>query len=148
MKARHRRLIFIAMGVIGLTVAVLFLANALRSNLVFFLTPTEALAGEKAQPEGRQFRLGGMVQAGSVKKTPGGLKVKFVVTDNSHSLPVHFEGILPDLFREGQGVVAEGMLRDKQFYASKVLAKHDEKYMPPEVANAMKGGSYKMPSRP
>ena len=148
MKARHRRLIFIAMGVIGLTVAVLFVMNALRSNLVFFLTPTEALAGEKAQPEGRQFRLGGMVQNGSVKKTAGGLKVTFMVTDNSHSIPVHFEGILPDLFREGQGVVAEGMLRDKQFYASKVLAKHDEKYMPPEAANAMKGGSYKPPVKP
>jgi cytochrome c-type biogenesis protein CcmE len=148
MKARHRRLIFIAVGVIGLAVAVLFLMNALRSNLVFFLTPTEALAGEKAPPEGRQFRLGGMVQNGSVKKTPGGLKVTFRVTDNSHSIPVHFEGILPDLFREGQGVVAEGVLRDKQFYASKVLAKHDEKYMPPEAANAMKGGSYQMPARP
>ena len=148
MKARHRRLIFIAVGVIGLVVAVLFLMNALRSNLVFFLTPTEALAGEKAQPEGRQFRLGGMVQNGSVKKTPGGLKVAFIVTDHQHSLPVHFEGILPDLFREGQGVVAEGVLRDKQFYASKVLAKHDEKYMPPEAANAMKGGSYKPPAKP
>ncbi len=148
MKARHRRLIFIALGVIGLIVAVLFLMNALRSNLVFFLTPTEALAGEKAQPEGRQFRLGGMVQTGSVKKTPGGLKVAFMVTDNSHSIPVHFEGILPDLFREGQGVVAEGVLRDRQFYASKVLAKHDEKYMPPEAANAMKGGSYKPPVKP
>lgn len=147
MKARHRRLILIAVGVIGLIVAVLFLMNALRSNLVFFLTPTEALAGEKAQPEGRQFRLGGMVQTGSVKKTPGGLKVAFMVTDNSHSIPVHFEGILPDLFREGQGVVAEGVLRDKQFYASKVLAKHDEKYMPPEAANAMKGGSYPMSSK-
>jgi cytochrome c-type biogenesis protein CcmE len=147
MKARHRRLIFIAVGVAGLVVAVLFLMNALRSNLVYFLTPTEALAGERQQPEGRQFRLGGMVQAGSVKKTPGGLKVVFVVTDNSHSIPVHYEGILPDLFREGQGVVAEGVLRDRQFHASKVLAKHDEKYMPPEAANAMKGGSYPMPAR-
>jgi len=148
MKARHRRLIFIAIGVIGLVVAVLFVMNALRSNLVYFLTPTEALAGEKAQPEGRQFRLGGMVAKGSVKKTPGGLKVVFKVTDFKHTIPVHFEGILPDLFREGQGIVAEGVLRHKQFYASKVLAKHDEKYMPPEAANAMKGSSYKAPVKP
>jgi len=148
MKARHRRLIFIAVGVVGLVVAVLFLMNALRSNLVYFLTPTEALAGTQAQPEGRQFRLGGMVAKGSVKKTPGGLKVVFMVTDHSHSIPVHFEGILPDLFREGQGVVAEGVLRNKQFYATKVLAKHDEKYMPPEAANAMKGSNYKVPAKP
>jgi cytochrome c-type biogenesis protein CcmE len=139
-KPRHKRLAIIVSAVVGLTVAGLFVLNAFRSNLVFFFSPTEALAGKA--PVDRTFRLGGMVENGSVRKSPDGLKVDFVVTDNNQRIEVHYEGLLPDLFREGQGVVAQGKLQDKRFIASEVLAKHDEKYMPPEAAKAMQGGTF------
>jgi cytochrome c-type biogenesis protein CcmE len=141
MKARHKRLTMIVTGVVGLTIATLFVMNAFQSNLVYFYSPTEILEG-KAPPD-KTFRIGGMVQQGSVKKSADGLKVDFIVTDTNKSIPVHYEGILPDLFREGQGVVAQGRLEDgNRFRAREVLAKHDEKYMPPEAAKALQGGAF------
>jgi cytochrome c-type biogenesis protein CcmE len=139
MKARHKRLAIIVTAVAGLTIAALLILNAFRSNLVYFFSPTEVLEGKA--PVDRLFRIGGMVATGSVQRD--GLKVSFVVTDNNKNLPVTYQGILPDLFREGQGVVAQGKLTaDKQFIATEVLAKHDENYMPPDAASAMKGGSF------
>ncbi|MEK9134270.1 MAG: cytochrome c maturation protein CcmE [Pseudomonadota bacterium] len=141
MKTRHKRLAIIVTGVVGLTVAGLFVLNAFRSNLVFFYSPTEVLEGKVAT--NKTIRIGGLVEKGSVQRSPDGLKVDFVVTDLNKKLPVHYEGILPDLFREGQGVVTQGRLQpDNTFVASEVLAKHDEKYMPPEAAQALKGGTF------
>ncbi len=140
MKPRHKRLAIIVSGVVGLTLASLFVLNAFRSNLVFFYSPTEVLEGKA--PVDRVFRIGGMVEKNSVQKSPDGLKVDFIVTDTNKRLPVHFEGILPDLFREGQGIVAQGKLEGDRFVAREVLAKHDENYMPPEAAKAMQGGSF------
>jgi cytochrome c-type biogenesis protein CcmE len=141
MKTRHKRLAIIITGVVGLTVAGLFVLNAFRSNLVFFYSPTEVLAGKVTT--NKTIRIGGMVENGSVRKSSDGMKVDFIVTDLNKKLPVHYEGILPDLFREGQGVVAQGRLQsDNTFVASEVLAKHDEKYMPPEAAQALKSGSF------
>lgn len=135
MKPRHKRLTVIAVSVVGLTVAALFVLNAFRSNLVFFYSPTEVLAGEA--PQDRRFRIGGLVEQGSVKRN--GTKVNFVVTDLRTRISVHYEGTLPDLFREGQGVVAQGRLgSNNRFIADEILAKHDENYMPPEVADALK----------
>ena len=141
MKPRHRRLAIIVVSVVGFTAAALFILNAFRSNLVYFYSPTEVLEGKA--PTGELFRLGGMVEKASVKKSSDGLTVDFVITDTNKSLPVHYRGILPDLFREGQGVVVQGKLgADKRFTAREVLAKHDENYMPPEAAKALKGSSY------
>ena len=141
MKTRHKRLAIIVTGVVGLTVAALFVLNAFRSNLVFFYSPTEVLEGKVAT--NKTIRIGGLVEKGSVQRSTDGLKVDFVVTDLNKKLPVHYEGILPDLFREGQGVVTQGRLQaGNTFVASEVLAKHDEKYMPPEAAQALKGGTY------
>ena len=143
MKTRHKRLAIIVSGVVGLTVAGLFVLDAFRSNLVFFYSPTEVLEGKVSVAPGQTIRIGGLVEQGSVKRSADGLKVDFVVTDNNKKLPVHYQGLLPDLFREGQGVVAQGKVReDNTFQASEVLAKHDEKYMPPEAAQALKGGSF------
>jgi len=134
----------IAVGVTSLVAAGLFVLNAFRSNLVYFFSPTEVLAGNA--PVNKMFRLGGMVEKGSVRKGADGLKVNFVITDMNKRINVHYEGILPDLFRDGQGVVAQGRLGpDKSFIASEVLAKHDENYMPPEAAAAMKGAAYQKP---
>jgi cytochrome c-type biogenesis protein CcmE len=146
MKPRHKRLAIIVIGVVGLTTAGLFVANAFRSNLVYFFSPTEVLAGKA--PADKLFRLGGLVEKGSVQRSADGLKVDFVITDTAKSVPVHYEGILPDLFREGQGVVAQGSLNNGRFVAREVLAKHDEKYMPPEAAKALEGASYQMPVKP
>jgi cytochrome c-type biogenesis protein CcmE len=146
MKPRHKRLAIIVIGVVGLTTAGLFVANAFRSNLVYFFSPTEVLAGKA--PVDKLFRLGGLVEKGSVQRSADGLKVDFVITDTAKSVPVHYEGILPDLFREGQGVVAQGSLNNGRFVAREVLAKHDEKYMPPEAAKALEGASYQMPVKP
>jgi cytochrome c-type biogenesis protein CcmE len=143
MKTRHKRLAIIISGVIGLTVAVLLVLDAFQSNLVFFYSPTEVLEGKVKIAPGQTIRIGGMVEQGSVKRSADGLKVDFIVTDNNKKLPVHYQGLLPDLFREGQGVVAQGKVQDgNKFLASEVLAKHDEKYMPPEAAQAMKGGTF------
>ena len=134
MKARHKRLAIIVVGVVGLTIAALFVLNAFRSNLVFFYSPTEILEGKA--PLDRRFRIGGLVEQGSVRKK--GTQVEFIVTDLNTRIAVHFNGILPDLFREGQGVVAQGRITaDQRFIADEVLAKHDENYMPPEVADAL-----------
>jgi cytochrome c-type biogenesis protein CcmE len=136
LKPKRKRLVFVTVGVAILGVAVLLVLNAFRENIVFFLSPTELL--EKAAPSDRVVRLGGLVEDGSVEHGPDS-SVRFKVTDLKHDIPVRYVGILPDLFREGQGVVAEGRLQpDGSFQASSVLAKHDEKYMPPEVAEALK----------
>jgi len=134
MKPRHQR-IAIAAGLLlaAATVAALVL-NAFQSNLVFFYTPTQIAAREV--PTARAFRVGGLVVAGSVKRDAE--QVRFRVTDTTQSVPVQFTGILPDLFKEGKGVVAQGRLQDGVFMAREVLAKHDENYMPPEAAEAMK----------
>ena len=137
MKPRHKKLIAIVAGVAILTVAGLLVLNAFRSNLVYFFSPSEVLEG-KAPAKG-VLRIGGLVEAGSIKKIPESLKVEFRVTDNVQRLTVRYEGILPDLFREGQGVIAQGRLQeDKVFIADQVLTKHDENYMPPEVAKTLK----------
>ena len=136
MKPRHKRLVVIAGGLAALAVAAALVLNAFRSNLVFFFSPSQIAAGEA--PQDRAFRVGGMVEAGSVKRQADGVTVQFVVTDTAKSVPVVYKGILPDLFREGKGVVAEGRLgTDGVFRAEQVLAKHDENYMPPEAAHAL-----------
>jgi len=137
LKARHRRFAWIAGGVVALAVAAGLVLNAFRSNLVFFYTPTEVFAD--AAPKGRTFRIGGLVEQGSVARSTGSVEVRFRVTDNARTVPVIYQGILPDLFKEGKGVVAQGMLGpDGVFVASQVLAKHDENYMPPEAAEALR----------
>jgi cytochrome c-type biogenesis protein CcmE len=137
MKPRHKRIAMIAGGLAALGAAAAFVLAAFRENLVFFYTPTEVEA-QKA-PQGRAFRIGGMVVPGSVKRQADGVTVRFVVTDTAKNVPVVYKGILPDLFKEGKGVVTQGRLgADGLFYASEVLAKHDENYMPPAAADAIK----------
>ena len=136
MTRKQRRAVFIVLSVAVLSLAVLLVAVALRDTIVFFHTPTEV--AEKAIAAGKRFRLGGLVAEGSVKRGAGAV-VEFNVTDTIRTIPVSYTGILPDLFREGQGVVAEGKLdASGRFLADSVLAKHDETYMPPEVAKALK----------
>jgi cytochrome c-type biogenesis protein CcmE len=133
-KPRHKRLAAIAVGLAALGIATALVLSAFEKNLVFFFTPTQVAANEA--PQGRTFRIGGMVQTGSVKRE--GIEVRFVVTDTAKSIPVVYSGALPDLFREGKGVVAQGQLgADGVFRAREVLAKHDENYMPPEAAHAV-----------
>ena len=135
MKPRHKRAAIIVGALAALGVAVALVLNAFNSNLVFFYTPTQIAA--KEAPQGRTFRVGGLVQAGSVARN--GVAVNFIVTDTAKAVPVRFEGVLPDLFKEGKGVVAQGQLgADGVFVAREVLAKHDENYMPPEAAEALK----------
>ncbi len=136
MKPRHRRLALIVAGVTGLAIAAALVLSAFQQNLVFFFTPSQVAANEA--PQGRAFRVGGMVETGSVKRQPDGVTVHFIVTDTAKSIPVAYKGVLPDLFREGKGVVTQGRLENGLFVASEVLAKHDENYMPPEAAEAVK----------
>jgi cytochrome c-type biogenesis protein CcmE len=137
MKSRHKRLILIGGGLATLALAAWLVLSAFQKNLVFFFTPTQIFAGEA--PQGRSFRMGGMVEEGSVKRLPDGVTVAFVVTDKVQRVNVNYRGMLPDLFKEGKGVVAQGKLgSDQLFLADEVLAKHDENYMPPEAAYAMK----------
>ena len=137
MKPRHKRLAGVAAGVVVLGAATALVLNAFQSNLVFFFTPTEVAQGKA--PTERIFRIGGLVKEGSVSREPTGTLVRFEVTDNAKTIPVAYNGILPDLFREGRGVVAQGKLQaDGSFVAREVLAKHDENYMPPEAAEALK----------
>jgi cytochrome c-type biogenesis protein CcmE len=137
MKPRHKRLALIGVGLAGLGVAAALVLNAFQKNLVFFFSPTQVAA--KEAPVQTTFRIGGLVQQGSVKREDDGLTVRFVVTDLKNSMPVVYKGILPDLFKEGKGVVAQGKLTaDGIFQADQVLAKHDENYMPPEAADALK----------
>jgi cytochrome c-type biogenesis protein CcmE len=135
-KPRHKRLALIASGLAALALAAALVLNAFRSNLVFFFSPSQIVAGEA--PKDRAVRIGGMVETGSLKRQADGITVQFVVTDTAKSVPVVYKGILPDLFREGRGVVAEGRLgADGVFRADQVLAKHDENYMPPDAAHAI-----------
>ncbi|MCP9468371.1 MAG: cytochrome c maturation protein CcmE [Nitrospira sp.] len=136
MTPRQKRFAFVGLGLLVLGVATALVLNAFQSNLVFFFTPTQVANGEV--PKGRSFRIGGMVEDGSVKREADGLTVRFVVTDTAKRVPVVYKGILPDLFKEGKGAVAQGQLdADGTFVASEVLAKHDENYMPPEAAEAL-----------
>ncbi len=136
MKPRHKRLALIGGGLAALAVAAALVLNAFQSNLVFFFSPSQIAAGEA--PRDRAFRVGGLVQAGSVKRNPEGLTVNFVVTDTAKDITVVYTGSLPDLFREGKGVVAQGKLgADGVFRATEVLAKHDENYMPPDAQHAV-----------
>ena len=135
MKARHKRFGFLLVGLAGLGVAAWLVLNALDNNLSYFFSPTEV--AENKAPAGHVFRLGGLVEAGSLKRGEE-LTVRFVVTDSAHKVNVAYTGILPDLFAEGQGVIAQGKMGpDGIFVAEEVLAKHDENYMPPEVADAL-----------
>ena len=134
MKPRHKRMLAIAAGVVALGVAATLVLSAFQKNIVFFFTPSQIAAHEA--PQGRTFRIGGLVEPGSVKRD--GVDVRFIVTDTAKSIPVTYRGSLPDLFREGKGVVAQGRLgTDGVFHASEVLAKHDENYMPPEAKDAV-----------
>jgi cytochrome c-type biogenesis protein CcmE len=137
--ARKRRLYWVLGILAGVGIAAALALSAFQKNVMFFFDPTQVAAGEVQQ--GQRFRLGGMVTKGSFHREPGSLEVSFIVTDFKHDLPVKYNGVLPDLFREGQGVVAHGKLGpDGVFVADEVLAKHDEKYMPPEVAKSLKHG--------
>ena len=136
MKPRHKRLILVLVALALLGLGATFVLKAFRSNLVFFYTPTEVFAGHV--PQGQAFRIGGMVLEDSLQRNEDGVTVRFAVTDTIENVPVQYTGILPDLFQEGKGVVAQGRM-DKQgiFVADQVLAKHDENYMPPEAAEAL-----------
>ena len=134
---RKKRLILIGLMVAGVGIAVGFALNAFNQNLMFFYSPSEVIAGDA--PEDHPFRLGGLVMTGSVQRQSDGLMTQFDVTDNEKTVIIQYTGILPDLFREGQGIVAHGRLNEGGiFVADEVLAKHDENYMPPEVAASLK----------
>jgi cytochrome c-type biogenesis protein CcmE len=135
LKRRHKRLAFIGVGIAGLGIATMLVLNAFQKNLVFFFSPSQVLA--KEAPAGRTFRIGGLVEDGSLHRSDDGLTVRFTVTDTASSIPVVYKGILPDLFKEGRGCVAQGHVADGVFYADQVLAKHDENYMPPEAADSL-----------
>jgi cytochrome c-type biogenesis protein CcmE len=136
MTPRRKRLLAVTAILAGVAAATTLAMLAFEDNLLYFYNPTQVHAGEA--PTDRMFRIGGMVTEGSVQRTTGTLKIRFVVTDYKESIPVHYEGLLPDLFREGQGVIAHGRLTNTgEFVANEVLAKHDENYMPPEVAESL-----------
>ncbi len=134
MKPRHKRLAILGGVLCAVGVGVALVLNAFQSNMVFFYSPTQVAA--KEAPSARAFRIGGLVETGSVKVD--GTLVQFIITDTAKTVPVRYQGILPDLFKEGKGVVAQGQLQDGVFVAREVLAKHDENYMPPEAAEALK----------
>jgi cytochrome c-type biogenesis protein CcmE len=136
-KARHKRLMFVALGIVGVGAAAAMALSALRSNIAYFFSPSQVLA--KEAPADHTFRLGGLVENGTLQRQSDGLTLTFVVTDMAQKVKVSYTGILPDLFSEGRGVVTKGKLGgDGVFYAEEVLAKHDEAYMPPEVAASLK----------
>ena len=136
MKKRHKRIIFIVASLAALGLATWLVLGAFRNNLVFFFSPTQVAA--KEAPVGRTFRIGGLVQQGTLKRDTDGLTIRFSVTDTATTLPVVYKGILPDLFKEGRGCVAQGKVgSDGVFYADQIMAKHDENYMPPEAARAL-----------
>ena len=137
MKPRQQRMIWIAAGLGALGIAAALILNAFQSNLVFFFTPTQIAKGEA--PRGKAFRIGGLVEEGSLKRNEAGTGGIFRVTDTAKTIDVKYTGILPDLFKEGRGVVAQGTVQaDGSFLANEVLAKHDENYMPPAAADALK----------
>jgi cytochrome c-type biogenesis protein CcmE len=136
MKRRHKRIGIIIVGLAGLGIAAYLVASAFKNNLVFFFSPTQVAA--KEAPVNRTFRIGGLVENGTLKRDTDGLTVRFTVTDTAASIPVVYKGILPDLFKEGRGCVAQGRIGpDGVFQADEVLAKHDENYMPPEAGEAI-----------
>ena len=140
MTKRQNRMILVVLLVLGVSLAGYFGIKAFNDNLLYFFTPADVLEGKV--PQGKNFRIGGLVQPGSIIRDD--LFVYFTLTDNKKTIEVHFEGILPDLFREGQGIVAIGTMSDENFFlATEVLAKHDENYMPPEVAEALQNSSTK-----
>jgi cytochrome c-type biogenesis protein CcmE len=141
MKRRHKRIAFIVVGLAGLGIAAFLVASAFRNNLVFFFSPTQVAA--KEAPVDRTFRIGGLVQEGTLQHDNDGLTVRFTVTDTAANIPVVYKGILPDLFKEGRGCVAQGKLgSDGVFHADQVLAKHDENYMPPQAGDAIDKAKY------
>ena len=143
MKPRTKRAVAIVGGLAALGIAAALVLNAFQSNLVFFFTPTQVAKNEV--PKDRTFRMGGLVEPGSLVRQTDALTVKFKITDGAQSIPVVYTGILPDLFKEGKGVVAQGKVHgDGIFKASEVLAKHDENYMPPEAAEALKQSGHPM----
>ncbi len=142
---RKQRLLFVGLIVLGIGAAVALALSAFQENLLYFYTPTQVANGEA--PKGRAFRVGGLVETGSITRESDGLTVHFTVTDTANSIPITYKGILPDLFREGQGIVAMGRLGvNDEFVAAEVLAKHDENYMPPEVGDAIKKAGMPIPS--
>jgi cytochrome c-type biogenesis protein CcmE len=137
MRPRQKRFLFIVVGIAAVGLAVGLVLNALKNNVSLYFTPTQVHNNEA--PQGRSFRIGGLVEQGSIKREADGLTVHFIITDTHKSLPVVYKGILPDLFKEGKGVVAQGKMEtDGVMHADEVLAKHDENYMPPEAADALK----------
>ncbi len=144
MTPTRRKRLYLVLGILaGVAIAAVLALQAFRSNVMFFFDPTQVAEGEVQ--EGARFRLGGMVQEGSVQRVSGTLETRFVVTDFKHELNVTYSGVLPDLFKEGQGVVAHGRLNAGGiFVADEVLAKHDEKYMPPEVERSLKRGESRL----
>jgi len=135
MKTRHKRLLLIGLGLVGVSLTVTLVLNVFNQNIMVFQSPSDVLANNI--PVNKTFRLGGLVVDGSLQREQDGLTVHFTVTDNAKSIPVTFTGILPDLFREGQGVIAQGKMEGDTFMAKEVLAKHDENYMAPEVKDAL-----------
>src|SRR5687767_1244668 len=136
MKRRHKRIIFICAALAAIGLATWLVLGAFKENLVFFFSPTQVAA--KEVPVNKTFRIGGLVGEGTLKKDPDGLTVRFTITDTANTIPVVYKGILPDLFKEGRGCVAQGRLGDDGvFRAEEVLAKHDENYMPPEAGEAI-----------
>ena len=136
MKPRQQRMLAVGLAVVGLAIATALTLTAFEENMMFFIDISEVAAGNA--PDDRNFRVGGLVVAGSVEREPGSLDVKFTLTDTQETLDVHYAGVLPDLFREGQGIIAHGRLDGSGgFRADTVLAKHDEEYMPPEVAESL-----------
>ncbi len=139
---RRKRLLAVIGILAGMAVAALLITQAFKKNLMYFYSPSQVVAGEA--PKSRDFRIGGLVVEGSVKRNPDSLKVRFTLSDTVKQVDVSYDGILPDLFREGQGIVANGQLNSEGvFVASEVLAKHDENYMPPEVADALDKAGHK-----
>lgn len=137
MTPRRRRMMLVGLILLGVSSAVAFALTAFQDNLLYYYTPTDISAGKA--PAGRVFRVGGMVPEGSFKRAPGSLEARFVLTDYQHDVTVAYTGVLPDLFREGQGVIARGKLGPEGlFVAEEVLAKHDENYMPPAVAESLR----------
>lgn len=140
MTPRRKRLAIVAGILLGVGAATIVATQAFEDNLLYFYDPSQIAAGQA--PADKKFRIGGLVMPGTVQRTPGSLEVRFDVTDNAHTMKVAYNGLLPDLFREGQGVIAHGRLENGVFVADEVLAKHDENYMPPEVAKSLKNGPH------
>ena len=147
MKRRQKRMLWVLAGVALVGLAVTLVLRALDANVMFFYSPSQVRAGEV--PEGAAFRIGGLVEEGSLQRSADGLQVQFVVTDQAQRVPVRYQGLLPDLFKEGKGVLASGRLQgDGVFAATEVLAKHDENYMPPEAAKALEDAAQSMKAQP